>query len=280
MSVPIIELRGVEQEYRLARPAPFMPRPVLRVLEGIDMSLVPGEALGIVGESGAGKTTLTRVLTAVERPSAGQILFHGQDLWEARDHHLRKFRQTVQVVLQNPRSSLDPRMRVGTALLEPMRALGIAGDHLARMREVVAKVGLPEESFERFPHEFSGGQLQRIAIARALMPGPSVLIADEPVSALDVSIQAQVLNLLKDLVADLGLSLVLIAHDLSVVAYTTGRVAVMADGRIVERGAPLELFTQPRAEATQALVDAVLTVESGLKQRAGVRAARRTTPGR
>jgi peptide/nickel transport system ATP-binding protein len=155
-------------------------------------------------------------------------------------------------------------MRVGTSLLEPLRSLKIEGDHAARVLEVLDQVGLDKNAVERFPHEFSGGQLQRIAIARALMPGPKVLIADEPVSALDVSIQAQVLNLLKDLVKNLGLGLVFIAHDLSVVAYTTSRVSVMSAGKIVEVGKPLDLFNRPQADATKALVGAILSVESGL----------------
>ena len=185
-------------------------------------------------------------------------------MWSGGRGHRERFRRSVQVVLQNPRSSFDPRMRIGVALLEPLRSLRIDGDHAARVHEVLEQVGMSRAALVRFPHEFSGGQLQRLAIARALMPGPKVLIADEPVSSLDVSIQAQVLNLLKDLVRELGLGLVLVAHDLSVVAYTTGRVCVMAAGRIVEAGAPRRLFTNPQAQATRNLVDAILSVEAGL----------------
>jgi ABC-type glutathione transport system ATPase component len=261
---PILQLQRVTQSYPLRRRALFGPRPILRVLNGVDFAVQPGEAVGLVGESGAGKTTLTRLLTGMERPASGTVLFGGTDLWSS-DHARRlNFRRAVQVVLQNPRSSLDPRIRVGASLLEPLRSLRIVGDNAARVRKVLEQVGLGPAALDRFPHEFSGGQLQRIAIARALMPGPKVLIADEPVSALDVSIQAQILNLLKDLVADLGLGLVLIAHDLSVVAYTASRVSVIAAGRIVEAGRPLDLFTRPKAEATRALVNSVLTVESGL----------------
>jgi len=220
--------------------------------------------VGLVGESGSGKTTLTRMLTGVERPLHGHVLYDGSDVWSGTAEERRMFRRSVQVVLQNPRSSLDPRMRVGTSLLEPLRSLRIEGDHAARVHEVLDQVGLTRNTLERFPHEFSGGQLQRIAIARALMPGPKVLIADEPVSALDVSIQAQVLNLLKDLVRDLGLGLVFIAHDLSVVAYSTSKVYVMSAGKIVEVGLPLDLFRAPKAEATQNLVAAILSVENGL----------------
>jgi ABC-type glutathione transport system ATPase component len=233
----------------------------------VDCAVLPGEAVALVGESGAGKTTLTRLLTGMERPAGGMVRFGGSDLWSSDEASRLGFRRAVQVVLQNPRSSLDPRMRVGTSLLEPLRSLRIPGDHAARVRDVMAQVGLGPSALDRFPHEFSGGQLQRIAIARALMPGPKVLIADEPVSALDVSIQAQILNLLKDLVSELGLALVLIAHDLSVVAYTTSQVSVMGGGRIVEVGRPVDLFTRPQAEATRALVDAVLTVEAGLAGR-------------
>jgi peptide/nickel transport system ATP-binding protein len=237
---------------------------MLCALDGVDFHAMPGEAVGLVGESGSGKSTLTRLLTGDERPTAGSVRFEGQDVWSGTAAHRAKFRRSVQVVLQNPRSSLDPRMRVGHSLLEPLRSLRIDVDHGRRVAQVLDQVGLGSDALHKYPHEFSGGQLQRIAIARALMPSPSVLIADEPVSALDVSIRAQVLNLLKDLVAELGLTLVLIAHDLSVVAYTTSRVAVMAAGRIVEVGEPLTLFSRPQAGPTKALVDAVLTVEQGL----------------
>ena len=260
----ILEVRSVNQTYRLRRQKLFGPPGSLRVIDDINFAVSAGEAVGVVGESGAGKTTLTRMLTGVERPREGHVLFEGLDVWSGDHEHRRLFRRSVQVVLQNPRSSLDPRMRVGTSLLEPLRSLKIEGDHGARVLQVLDQVGLSRSALERFPHEFSGGQLQRIAIARALMPGPKVLIADEPVSALDVSIQAQVLNLIKDLVRDLGLSLVLIAHDLSVVAYSTSRVSVMSAGRIVEVGRPLDLFTAPQADATRNLVGAILSVEAGL----------------
>lgn len=261
---PLLEVRQLSQIYNLSRQTLLGPRPTLKVLDTIDFSVRAGEAVGLVGESGSGKTTLTRMLTGVERPGEGSVIYGGTDVWSGGEMHRKLFRRSVQVVLQNPRSSLDPRMRVGTSLLEPLRALKIEGDHAARVLEVLDQVGLDKNALERFPHEFSGGQLQRIAIARALMPGPKVLIADEPVSALDVSIQAQVLNLLKDLVRDLGLGLVFIAHDLSVVAYTTSKVYVMSSGKIVEVGKPLDLFRNPQAEATQALVGAVLSVEAGL----------------
>lgn len=263
-SRPILEVRQLSQTYKLARQTLIGPRPELKVLDSIDFSVRPGEAVGLVGESGSGKTTLTRMLTGTEKPMEGRVLYDGTDVWAGSDAERQRFRRSVQVVLQNPRSSLDPRMRVGTSLLEPLRSLKIEGDHGARILDVLDQVGLQKSALERFPHEFSGGQLQRIAIARALMPNPKVLIADEPVSALDVSIQAQVLNLLKDLVRDLGLSLVFIAHDLSVVAYTTSRVYVMSAGKIVEVGKPLDLFRNPKAEATQNLVGAVLSVEAGL----------------
>lgn len=265
---PLLAIQQVTQAYALPRTALLAPPRSFTVLDKVDFDVCAGEAVGLVGESGAGKTTLTRILTGMERPQSGQVIFDGTDLWAADAAERVRFRRSVQMVLQNPRSSLDPRMRIGTALLEPMRSLRIEGDHIKRLHDVLDQVGLDRSVLERFPHEFSGGQLQRIAIARALMPNPRVLIADEPVSALDVSIQAQVLNLLKDLVRHLNLALVFIAHDLSVVAYTTSRVSVIAAGRIVEVGQPIELFTRPREPQTRNLVDAVLTVEAGLAGKA------------
>jgi ABC-type glutathione transport system ATPase component len=267
-AVPLIAARGVCQTYKLARTRLLSRRERLLALQDVDFHAMPGEAVGLVGESGSGKSTLTRILVGQERPTAGVMEHHGRDVWSTDRAGRQQFRRSVQVVLQNPRSSLDPRMRIGGSLLQPLRALHVDVDPGARVREVLEQVGLGPDVLTKYPHEFSGGQLQRIAIARALMPHPKVVIADEPVSALDVSIQAQVLNLLKDLVTDLGLTLVLIAHDLSVVAYTTSRVAVMSGGRIVETGRPADLFRDPSAEATRALVDAVLTVEDGLAGKA------------
>ncbi|WP_306118981.1 MULTISPECIES: dipeptide/oligopeptide/nickel ABC transporter ATP-binding protein [unclassified Roseitalea] len=263
-SEPVLAACGVTQTYRLNRARLFEKRPVLTALDKVDFDVRPGEAVGLVGESGSGKSTLTRLLIGIEAPVSGVVTFEGEDVGRMTADRRHRFRRSVQMVLQDPRSSLDPRMRVGTALMEPLRSLRIEGDHRARVRTVLGQVGLDEQALEKYPHQFSGGQLQRIAIARALMPEPRVLVADEPVSALDVSIQAQVLNLLRDLVDELGLSLILIAHDLSVVAYTTSRVSVMASGRIVETGRPADLFSRPGAEATRNLVDAVLTVRDGI----------------
>jgi peptide/nickel transport system ATP-binding protein len=260
----ILEVRHVTQRYALRRSRLLERRPVLTALDAVDFTVSPGEAVGLVGESGSGKTTLAKILTGAEPPTSGEVIYHGSNVWTSQRKHRDRFRRSVQVVLQNPRSSFDPRMRIGLALLEPLRSLGMQGDHATRVHEVLRQVGMDRAALTRFPHEFSGGQLQRLAIARALMPAPEVLIADEPVSSLDVSIQAQVLNLLKDLVHDLRLALVLVAHDLSVVAYTTGRVAVMAAGRIVEVGPPRGLFADPQADATRNLVNAVLSVEAGL----------------
>lgn len=263
----VLELRGVSQAYGIGRRSLFAPRSQLQVLSEVDFSVQFGQSVGLVGESGAGKTTMTRILTGLERPQNGKVLFEGQDVWSMSPAERAYFRRNVQVVMQNPRSSLDPRMSVGRSLVEPLRSLGIAGDHAARVDEVIHQVGLTSSVLGRYPHEFSGGQLQRIAIARALMTAPNVLIADEPVSALDVSIQAQVLNLLMDLVSDLNLALMLVAHDLSVVAYATSRVSVLAAGQIVETGPPLDLFSKPKSRPTQDLVGAILTMEDGLAGR-------------
>jgi ABC-type glutathione transport system ATPase component len=263
-ATPIIQVNGVSQRYPLPRTRLFAPRPHLQALDDVTLDIHLGTALGIVGESGAGKTTLTRILVGSERPTSGTVTFDGADLWQGGPELRRRFRRSVQIVLQNPRSCFDPRMRVGQSLLEPLRSLGIDGDHVERVGEMLNRVGLDIDTVRRYPHEFSGGQLQRLAIARALLPGPKVLIADEPVSALDVSVQAQVLNLLMDLVEQLGVALVLIAHDLSVVTYTTSRVAVIDGGRIVEEGSPRAIFVNPQHAATQKLTDAVLTVAGGL----------------
>jgi ABC-type oligopeptide transport system ATPase subunit len=262
---PVLEVVSASQLYKLPREKLFGARPVLRALEEVTFSVQEGESVGIVGESGAGKSTLTRLLVGVERPTAGEVKFMGTNLWTADDEFQRNFHRSVQIVLQNPRSSFDPRMRIGTSLLQPLRGLHIEGDHQRRIHEVLEQVGLQADAVNKYPHEFSGGQLQRIAIARALIPSPRVLIADEPVSALDVSIQAQVLNLLNDLVKDLGLTLILITHDLSVVAYITTRVAVMAAGEIIETGTPRDLFINPKSEITENFVDSVLTVGRGLE---------------
>lgn len=232
-------------------------------LAGADLTVTAGQRLGIVGESGSGKSTLIRLLAALDRPTHGSIRFRGQEITTLPERDLGFLRSAVQLVFQDPRSSLNPRMTVRDIVTEPLRSrllrrhLSGAVDHEERLAEVLEAVDLPSGSADRYPHEFSGGQRQRIAIARALAPKPEVLIADEPVSALDVSVRAQVLNLLTDLVASLGLTLIFVSHDLMVVRHLCDSVLVMRAGEIVERGPATDVFEHPRADYTKALLAAI-----------------------
>jgi oligopeptide/dipeptide ABC transporter ATP-binding protein len=234
-------------------------------LADASLSLERGESIGIVGESGSGKSTLARCLALLERPDTGRVLFQGIDLTRLGRRDLRRSRRRIQVVFQDPYSSLNPRLTVGSALREVLVVHGLVPREQVprRVEELLDQVGLPARAVERYPADFSGGQRQRICIARALAADPEVLIADEPVSALDVSIQAQILNLLADLRARLALSMIFISHDLHVVRYITARIAVMFGGRIVEvlpPGVPLEHARHPY---TQALLAARSRLEPG-----------------
>ncbi|MEL4357854.1 MULTISPECIES: ABC transporter ATP-binding protein [unclassified Luteococcus] len=230
-----------------------------------DVSLVvdPGDRLGIVGESGSGKSTLIRMMAALDRPTSGQIRFRGTDIARLPERQLGDLRASVQMVFQDPRSSLNPRMTVGQIITEGLRSPllrqrdDIPVNHDARLREVMEQVGLPASKADAYPHEFSGGQRQRIAIARALAPKPDVLIADEPVSALDVSVRAHVLNLLRELVAEYALTMVFVSHDLTVVRHVCDRVAVLRHGEVVETGGIASVYDQPRHPYTQELLAAV-----------------------
>ncbi|MCW2643038.1 MAG: Peptide transporter ATP-binding protein [Dactylosporangium sp.] len=239
---------------QLTRRFPGRPHPAL---DGVDITVRPGVGLGIVGESGAGKTTLLRLLLGVDRPSTGEVQFAGQPLDRTRR---REFRRQVQVVFQDPRSSLNPRMPVASIVGEPLRSLRIGRDRAARaerVAQVLTAVGLRPEDGRRYPHEFSGGQRQRIAIARALAPAPRVLLADEPVSALDVSVRLQIIELLQELVERLGLTLVLVSHDLAIVSQLCQEVLVMRHGRVVESGATADVLTRPVDPYTRALLAAI-----------------------
>jgi len=232
---------------------------VVKAVDEVDLAVRRGETLAIVGESGCGKSTLARLLLRLERPDKGEVRFDGTDIARRDERSMRPLRRKLQVVFQDPFSSLNPRMTVGELILEPLIVHGL-GDGAARRRRVAAimdLVGLGAGRQDRYPHELSGGQRQRIGIARALVAEPEVVIADEPVSALDVSVQAQVINLLQDLKERLGLTLVVITHDLAVVRHMADRVGVMYLGRLVELAPAAELFAHPRHPYTQALLAAV-----------------------
>lgn len=241
-------------------------REVLAV-DGVELTVPRGGRLGIVGESGSGKTTLIRMLAALDRPSSGRIWFEGRDITALRERELGFLRASVQLVFQDPRSSLNPRMRVGDIITEPLRSrlvrrqLNAGLSASQRLAEVLDAVGLPSDSADRFPHQFSGGQRQRIAIARALAPRPEVLIADEPVSALDVSVRAQVLNLLSDLAQQSGLTLIVVSHDLLVVRHLCDHLAVMHNGRIVESGPTAQVYEHPQQAYTRDLLAAVPRIQ-------------------
>ncbi len=253
MSV-ILEAVNLSRSFRLPRTGFGKERALRRALIDVDLRVEHGARLGIVGESGSGKTTLARLLLGLDKPTAGHVKFRNEPL-DSQDMH--QFRRDVQIVFQDPRSSLNPRMSVEKIICEPLECLEVDGDHSQRIVEVLAAVGLSVDLRHRFPHELSGGQRQRVAIARALAPHPKVLIADEPVSALDVLVREEILSLLVGLTNNLGLTLILISHDLSVIARLCEDVVVMQDGLIVERGKTADVFLSPQHVFTKKLIAAV-----------------------
>lgn len=242
-----------------SRASLFAPAREATALDRVSFELGEGERLGVVGESGAGKSTLARVLLALERPDSGEVRFGPEQrpvrVGSARC--TRWFRSQVQLVPQDPAGSFNPRVRVGRSIAEPLACLGVGADHRERVAEVLRAVGLEEAMADRYPHEFSGGQRQRLAIARAMAPGPRLLIADEPVSALDVSSQVRTIELLRRLNREHGLSLVLVSHDLGVVRNLCDRLLVMREGRVVEQGSVADVFDRPREDYTRRLIDAI-----------------------
>jgi peptide/nickel transport system ATP-binding protein len=231
----------------------------VRAVDGVSFSVEPGRTLGLVGESGCGKSTLGRTVMRLEEPTGGRVRFEGQDLARASGVDLVRLRREIQMVFQDPYSSLNPRMTVGEIVREPLivHRIGTKADQLRQVRELLEIVGLSAEVLDRYPHEFSGGQRQRIGVARALALGPKLVIADEPVSALDVSVQSQVLNLMIRLQRERGLAYVFISHDLSVVKHVSDTVAIMYLGRIVEKGPVDEIFERPAHPYTRALLEAI-----------------------
>ena len=255
----LLHLHQLSRSYTLAREHLWAAPPVVHALQGVNLRMTAGRHLGVVGESGSGKSTLARLVMALEAPSAGSVEFMGQNLHQLAPAALRSARRDFQMVFQDPYGSLDPRQTVLKIVTEPLCMLppSSAAEQRAQAADMLQAVGLRASDLDKFPHEFSGGQRQRVAMARALITRPRLVVADEPVSALDVSVQAQVLNLMQDLAQQLGLTYLLISHDLAVVNHMCDEVAVIYQGRIVEQGSPDTLFKNAAHPYTRALLAAV-----------------------
>jgi ABC-type oligopeptide transport system ATPase subunit len=273
MAEPLVEVRDLVKHFPITRGVIFQRRVgAVEAVDGVSFEVLRGETLGLVGETGCGKSTTARLIMRLLDATAGEVRFEGRDITRIEGAPLKAVRRELQMIFQDPYSSLNPRRTVGSIVSQPLEIHGLAGDRAQRRRkvqELMDTVGLNPEHYNRYPHEFSGGQRQRIGIARALALSPKLLIADEPVSALDVSIQAQILNLLRDLQRELGLTLLFISHDLSVVRYMCDRVAVMYQGKIVELAPNEALYSSPSHPYTRELLAAV----------PGARRDRRTIPG-
>jgi oligopeptide transport system ATP-binding protein len=281
-AMPLLEVRGLAMHFPITE-GMVLSRKIgdVKAVDGVDFTIARGETLGLVGESGCGKTTTGRCILRLERPTEGQILFDGQDISGMDRKDLTAMRRRMQVIFQDPYSSLNPRMKVGDIIAEPIKVHGVEPDarrREARVRELLSVCGLDPKFTDRYPHEMSGGQRQRVGIARALALEPEFIVCDEAVSALDVSIQAQVVNLLEDLRERFNLTYLFIAHDLSVVRHLCQRVAVMYLGRIVEMADSDELFDNPLHPYTQALLSAVPVPDPRVEARREFRPAKGEVP--
>ena len=255
----LLEVQKVKKEFVTSKSLTGKPLKIVHAVDSVDLTIYEGETIGVVGESGCGKSTLGRCILQLIRPTAGNVLYRGEDITKLNKEQMRQMRRKMQLIFQDPYASLNPRMTVLELIMAPLEAFGIGTmeERVQRVKEIMELVGMPENMMNRYPHEFSGGQRQRIVIARALVLNPEFVVCDEPVSALDVSVRAQVLNLIQELKKKKHLTYMFISHDLSVVKYISDRIAVMYLGRIVEIAEKNELYNNPQHPYTKALLSAI-----------------------